>query len=188
VLQWPFPVPRYIAFLRGINLGRRRPKMDALAALFTQLGFTDVATFIASGNVLFTAASRAESKLTARIERHLQTALGYDVPTFLRTRTELAATLAFEPFPRAELAPPKNTLHVGFWRDPPPAAVARGLSAIRTTADEFAVHGREFFWLCRMPTHESKVWALPALKALRLPPATLRNITMLRRLAAAFPA
>ena len=46
-------MPRYVAFLRGINLGKRRPPMSELKRLFEELGFTNVATFIASGNVLF---------------------------------------------------------------------------------------------------------------------------------------
>ncbi|MSU46618.1 MAG: DUF1697 domain-containing protein [Lacunisphaera sp.] len=43
----------YIAFLRGINLGRRRPEMAELRALFESLKFADVASFIASGNLIF---------------------------------------------------------------------------------------------------------------------------------------
>ncbi|HWA85210.1 MAG TPA: DUF1697 domain-containing protein [Opitutus sp.] len=181
-------MPRYIAFLRGMNLGRRRIKMDALRALFAALGFDDVATFIASGNVLFTAKSRDEAKLARQIEQHLRDSLGYEVPTFLRTRTELAAALAFEPFPVTETSAAANIIHVGFWREAPSTATAGQLRTIRTEADAFAVNGREFYWRCRIPTHESKVWALPAMKALKLPPATLRSITMLRRLAAEFPA
>lgn len=181
-------MPRYIAFLRGMNLGRRRLTMDALRARFTELGFAEVATFIASGNVAFTAKSRDEARLARQIERHLATSLGYAVPTFLRTRAEVAAALAFPAFSPAEMSAPASTIHVGFWREPLSAATARALRAVRTEVDEFAVNGREFFWLCRVPTHESKVWSLPAMKAIGLPPATLRNLTMLRRLAAAFPA
>ena len=44
---------QYIAFLRGINVGGHRVKMDRLRAIFIELGLQDVSTFIASGNVLF---------------------------------------------------------------------------------------------------------------------------------------
>ncbi|HUG11905.1 MAG TPA: DUF1697 domain-containing protein [Opitutaceae bacterium] len=180
-------MPQYIAFLRGMNLGKRRIKMDALRAHFVDMGFDDVATFIASGNVLFTAGSRAEKKLVSQIEEHLRRALGYDVPTYLRTRAEVAGVLAFRPFPVREMESEENTIHVGFWQTAPSAADARALTAIRTKTDEFAVNGREFYWLCRIPTHESKVWSLPEMKALTLPDVTARNISMLRRLAAQFP-
>ncbi len=43
----------YLAFLRGINLGKRRIEMARLRTLFVELKFADVATFIASGNVIF---------------------------------------------------------------------------------------------------------------------------------------
>ena len=181
-------MPQYIAFLRGMNLGRRRIKMDALRALFVELGFADVATFIASGNVLFTSKSRTESQLIAQIESHLRDSLGYDVPTYLRTRSEVADVVAHRPFPAMEMASPSNIITVGFLREPLPVAAARGLRAIKTDVDEFAASGREFYWLCRIHTHESKVWTLPATKALKLPAATLRNITMLRRLVTQFPA
>jgi uncharacterized protein (DUF1697 family) len=47
-----FQLQRYIAFLRGINLGKRRLPMSQLKALFEELGFREVETFIASGNVV----------------------------------------------------------------------------------------------------------------------------------------
>ena len=181
-------MPEYIAFLRGMNLGKRRIKMDALRSHFADMGFGDVATFIASGNVLFTAGSKSETKLVQQIERHLAAALGYKVPTFIRTRNELVGVLAFRPFAAHEMESERNTIHVGFWTTAPSAAAARGLTAIRTKTDEFVVNGREFYWVCRIPTHESKVWSLPEMKALALPDATARNIKMLRRLAEQFPA
>jgi uncharacterized protein (DUF1697 family) len=181
-------MPEYIAFLRGMNLGNRRIKMDALRSVFVEMGFGDAATFIASGNVLFTAGSKSEAKLVQQIERHLAEALGYKVPTFIRTRKELAGVLAFQPFATREMESEDNTIHVGFWTTAPTAAAARALNAIRTKTDEFAVNGREFYWLCRIPTHESKVWTLPEMKALAMPDVTVRNIKMLRRLAEQFPA
>jgi uncharacterized protein (DUF1697 family) len=119
-------MPQYIAFLRGMNLGKRRIKMDALRALFDELGFSDVASFIASGNVLFTSKSRSEPKLVQQIERHLAASLGYDVPTFLRTREELVEVLAFRPFAAKEMATETNTVHVCFWREPPSSSTSCG--------------------------------------------------------------
>ena len=81
---------RYIAFLRGINLGGHNVKMDRLRVLFEELGLGDVTTFIASGNVIFDSDERDADTLADRIEAHLAQALGYDVPTFLRTDVELA--------------------------------------------------------------------------------------------------
>ncbi len=180
-------MPRYIAFLRGINLGKRRLTMDELRARFVELKFADVATFIASGNVIFESKDRDAAKLTRTIEEHLAQRLGYEVDTFLRTCAEVAAVAAFRPFPTADMETEANTAFCSFLKEPLTAAQARGLVACRTPVDEFCVDGREFYWLCRIKSHESKVWSSPALRALKLPSSSMRNLTTIRKLAALYP-
>lgn len=82
-------MPRQIAFLRAINVSGRRVKMDHLCELFADLGFGDVDSYLASGNVVFSCDETGEA-LEARIEAHLQDELGYAVETFLRTMDELS--------------------------------------------------------------------------------------------------
>ncbi|MBI3886519.1 MAG: DUF1697 domain-containing protein [Opitutae bacterium] len=181
-------MPHYVAFLRGINLGRRRLKMEVLRGLCEEMKFTDVATFIASGNVLFASKVADDRKLVQQIQTHLKKALGYEVDTFVRTRAEVAAVAAGRPFAKAALENPAHTVHAGFLHEPPSAAQAKQLVACRTEVDEFCVEGREYYWLCRIKTHESKVWASPAMKAVRLPTSSMRNLTTVRKIAAQFPA
>ena len=88
----------YIAFLRGINVGGHTVKMERLRELFTELGLTAVRTHIQSGNVFFETAETDREALTQRIEQHLRRALGYDVPVFLRTLSELEQIIALNPF------------------------------------------------------------------------------------------
>jgi uncharacterized protein (DUF1697 family) len=90
-------VTRYVAFLRGINVGGHPVKMEQLAAAFESLGFENVSTFIASGNVIFESSARPAT-LEPRIEQHLGGWLGYAVNTFLRTEKEIASIAAHEPF------------------------------------------------------------------------------------------
>jgi uncharacterized protein (DUF1697 family) len=180
-------MPHYVAFLRGINLGKRRIKMERLAALFVELGFSSVSTFIASGNVLFESKGRDEAKLAAQIEQHLAKSLNYDVDTFVRSRAELSQVAAFRPFPDSDLDDPANTIHVGFTKSKLSANDARKLVACRTEVDAFQVNEREFYWLCRIRSSESTIWASPQLKAIRLPSATMRNLTTIRKLAALEP-
>ncbi len=96
---------RYVAFLRGINLGNRRVKMDQLNAIFASLGFSDVASLIASGNVVFTspASSPSEAALTRTVEEGLAQALGYSVPTMLRTLPAIQQMIATDPFKDVEV-------------------------------------------------------------------------------------
>ena len=75
---------RRIAFLRAVNLGRRRVNMAQLAQLVSGLGYADVWTHINSGNVVFDATgSRAQVERT--IETALEDALGFEVTTFVRS-------------------------------------------------------------------------------------------------------
>jgi len=87
---------RYVAFLRGMNLGGRRIKNEELRRHFEETGFEEVATYRASGNVIFSTSSReAEGKLAERMEAELDERLGYDVPVFLRSIDEVAAIAAW---------------------------------------------------------------------------------------------
>lgn len=173
---------RYIAFLRGINLGRRRLPMSRLVELFGELGFADVETFIASGNVLFSSNASNTNRLESRIAGHLADALGYDVDTFVRHEEEVAAIGRARLFPEDGKA--GITIHVGFFRQALAPEVATKLAAVRTDVDAFQVAGREYYWLCRVRTSDSKVWTLPELKSLRLPTSTMRNMTSMRKLIA----
>jgi uncharacterized protein (DUF1697 family) len=92
-------VDHYVAFLRGMNLGNRRIKNEELRRHFEAMEFEEVATFRASGNVIFSAPKReGEAKLATRVEAELDERLGYDVPVFLRSSDEIAAVAAQEPF------------------------------------------------------------------------------------------
>jgi uncharacterized protein (DUF1697 family) len=175
---------RYVAFLRGINLGKRRVQMSTLRTLFEELGYSKVETFIASGNVIFSTRERDGSKLEKRIAAHLQGALGYDVDTFVRTMEEVIGVASAVPFPKD--TSDAVTIHVAFMHDTIGAATARSLAAVRTEVDEFSVTEREFYWLCRIRTSDSKVWTLRDIKALALPASTMRNMSSIRKLVANF--
>lgn len=89
---------RYVAFLRGINLGKRRVKNDQLGTVFEELGFTNVRVLIASGNVLFDADTKDEAGLTKTVEDALAKGLGFQVSTMLRSQPEVHRILDRNPF------------------------------------------------------------------------------------------
>ena len=99
----------FIAFLCGINQGKPRVKLDRRARCFEELHFTGVATFIASGNVIFSSPSSDGRKLARQIEQYLSASLGYDVAPFVRTRAAVAAVAAHLPFAPADLHDPATT-------------------------------------------------------------------------------
>lgn len=176
----------YIAFLRAINVGSHTVKMAQLRALFEELGFAGVATFIASGNVFFKADSDDVAGLEARIEKHLKAALGYEVATFIRTSAELAATAAYQPFPDADLAAKDAALMIAFLREMPDKAAQQKLLALRNEIDDFQFHNRELYWLRRTRMSESTFSGALLEKTLAMP-ATMRNVTTVSKLAAKYP-
>src|SRR4051812_6183659 len=92
---------RYIALLRGINVGGNKLiKMEALAAAFTAAGFRKVKTFIASGNVIFETRSNNRKALTKRIEKMVTAAFGHEIAVAVFTLVELKELTSTDPFAR----------------------------------------------------------------------------------------
>jgi uncharacterized protein (DUF1697 family) len=176
-------MPKYIAFLRAINVGGRTVKMDHLRRLFESLGLSRVETFIASGNVSFESTSRSADRLAAAIEKGLQDALGYGVATFLRSPAELTAIARHKPFDDSELSAEGNMLYVAFVAAAPGAGATQKLQACATAVDAFHVHDRQIYWLRRSTAGESAFSGARLEKILGVP-ATLRNLTTVRKIAA----
>lgn len=128
---------RYAAFLRAINVGGRRITGPELCAPFTGLGFSDVASFRASGNVIFDAPRKPSE---SRIEQQLGKELGYEVEVFLRDRDEMAALAAAEPFE------PGAKFHVWFLKALPSPADQREILTLATEDDRLAFGELELFW------------------------------------------
>lgn len=180
-------MPRYFAFLRAINVGGHTVKMDQLKRTFEELGYSEVSTFIASGNVVFQTEIADAAAIEAQIEDHLRQRLGYTVATFLRTSEELARIATLDPF---ELSPAgeRETLYVGFLATTPAAAARDRLLALGSDDDRLHVDGREIYWLRRGSFMDSPLGGGAFEKALGNMPTTVRNVSTVRRLAAKYPA
>jgi len=181
------PMPRYVAFLRGINLGNRRIPMSELRSVFENIGFDQVETFIASGNVIFSS-RKSPATIERTLEKHLEEAFGFPVDTFLRGAKEVIALNDKPPFLKKIQPTGANAgegiLHVGFFKSPLQPELADRLNNIRTDVDRIFVTGREYFWRSELGVSQSKIWKLPEVRALNLPSSTMRNITSIRKLIA----
>ena len=89
---------KYIAFLRGINVGGHTVKKNQFVEIFSSLGLQNIATVIASGNIIFDTEEKNEKILTKKIEDKLKDVLGYPVPTMLRSSEEIKKLIELEPF------------------------------------------------------------------------------------------
>jgi uncharacterized protein (DUF1697 family) len=141
------PVPRHVAFLRAINVGGRRASRDQLTACLEALGFENVSTFRASGNLIFDADRESPAALTKRIEDALTESLGYDVRAFLRSASQVRAIAAHDPFPPKTVQASGGKLQVALLAKPPPKRVRDQVLSMATDADPLAIAGRELYWL-----------------------------------------
>jgi uncharacterized protein (DUF1697 family) len=177
-------VPRFIAFLRAINVGGHTVTMAALRKEFEALGLTDVETFIASGNVIFTSRSTDLASLENTVEARLRVALGYEVATFIRTGAAVATIAAHKPFTEAQRRD-AGALCVGFLSEPLGAAAKRTLMAFTTDIDNFQTQGREVYWICKTKQSDSTFSNAKFEKAVKAR-ATFRGINTVVRLAAKY--
>jgi uncharacterized protein (DUF1697 family) len=175
---------RYVAFLRGMNLGGRRIKNEELRRCFEELDLSDVSCFRASGNVIFSSGERDEAKLANRIEAGLGEVLGYAVPVFLRDAEELRAAAAHEPFDVNELSRSKGKLQVAFLGSEPSEADRETALGLSTDDDQLAIEGRELYWLPKGGMSESDL-DLKALAAI-LGPTTIRTMGTVEQIVAKY--
>jgi uncharacterized protein (DUF1697 family) len=141
-------VSQQVAFLRGINLGRRRRiSSGELRSLFENLGFRDVDTFRTSGNVIFSAGGEASTKLAARIERGLADSLGWEVTVFLRTAREIRAIADQQPFASSLVEASAGKLQVMLLAARPSARTRKEVLGLATKKDRLAFGDRELYWL-----------------------------------------
>jgi uncharacterized protein (DUF1697 family) len=156
--------------------------MDQLRGLFESLGFTSVATVIASGNVIFNSTSRSAPALEMKIQSHLQKALGYEVITFVRSTNELKLVARHSPFDDSDMDAAGNALYIGFLKSGPSDEAKQKLASLATEDDRFQFSGREMYWLRRKRFSDSKLSG-PLLEKTLGMRTTLRNSTTVKRIA-----
>jgi uncharacterized protein (DUF1697 family) len=174
---------RYVSFLRAINVGNRRVAMSRLREIYEQLALDNVASFIASGNVLFDSQKKA-TELESLIEKKLEVELGYSVDTFVREFKDVQTIAAEKMFEQDGL--PGHVIHVAFLRKRISPAIQRRWEGMKTELDEFRFSGTELYWLYQGRVSDSKFWSSKEFKSLVVPPMTMRNITSIRKLVAQF--
>lgn len=177
---------RYAAFLRAINVGGRRVGGTELRAPIEALdGVSDVAAFLASGNLILTdEAARGEQELTEAIERAIADGLGFESAAFLRSEKEIAALAAFEPFSSAQLERSDGKPQVTLYTTAASETTAREVLALATDDDPLVLEGRELHWLPSGGTQRSDL-DLKAIEAL-LGPGTMRTKNTITRLHSKF--
>lgn len=145
----------YIALLRGINVsGQKIIKMEHLRAVFEEMQFEQVRTYIQSGNVVFEAEEQDTSLLEKKIEQKIEQVYSFQVPVIVRTSRELELVVEQSPFDTTELSA-NEKIYVSFLSQEPSAEAVQVLESFESDVDDFHVHGREVYILIRAGYGES---------------------------------
>ena len=152
-------MPRYVALLRGVNLGpRNRVPMAELRAALEDLGYEDVRTLLQSGNVGVSSGKSAKA-VREELEAAIAERFGVETVVVLRTRKELEALVAAKPL--GDVADDPKRLQVWFLTGKPKAAAVKALEAADVAPEAIAVSGKEIHvW------HAGGIQRSPASKAI----------------------
>jgi uncharacterized protein (DUF1697 family) len=173
---------KLVAFLRALNAsGHNVVTMDYVHTVFDAEGFANVEMFMASGNVVFDGDDEDLAGLERVIEEMLLDALGFEVPTFIRTDAEVRNIAKHKPFLPATLKTAVS-MSVVLFKDALDAKATRAVMALKTSTDDFHVRGREVYWLSRRKQSESKI-SSAAFEAALGRPSALRGINLLKKMA-----
>ncbi|KQW49317.1 hypothetical protein ASC77_11585 [Nocardioides sp. Root1257] len=167
----------YIGFLRAINLGAKRkfPRADIVAAV-EAAGFTEVETYINTGNVRFDTTMRSRARIEAALEKAFLEDRGFEVPTMVFTQKELV-----EIADHASSFGHGGKHYVSLLKDAPTAAAVKKVEEVSTTEEIAKVGGRAVHLLLGDNYHEAKLTNATIEKHLGV--ATNRNLTVIRALA-----
>jgi len=162
--------------------------MAQLKSIFEFIGLSDVETFIASGNVIFSTRSTAVPALVKKAETALQQELDYAVPVFIRTDAEVATMVErkYTVFSAAEVDG-AHSLNIGCLHAPLSAAAQKAMAGFDTACESFRTDGNEIFMLLHTSVVNSKFSITKFEKAIGAS-TTFRNINTMQRLAAKYPA
>lgn len=139
---------RYATILRGINVsGQKKIRMADLSRLYETLGFTNVRTYIQSGNVIFDSVPVKPDNLIREIEQAIQKKFGFDVPVLVRTREEIRAAISANPFLK-EKDIDATKLHLTFLEHVPEKSAVREFDPGSLGQDRYSIEETNVYLYC----------------------------------------
>jgi uncharacterized protein (DUF1697 family) len=171
---------RFVALIRGINVGgKKKLPMADLRASMASLGYTDVATYIQSGNVVFTSPSDDSTAAARAIEQKIEQDTNLDVSVIVLSRDQLAAVVHHNPFPDSAVRP--TELHVSFLSASPDKQLLAGIDPHQFEPDEYRLGEQVMYMRCPDGLGRSKLAAYPWERRLGVR-ATSRNWNTITKL------
>jgi uncharacterized protein (DUF1697 family) len=134
----------YIALLRGINVsGQKQIKMTELKALFEELKFSDVQTYIQSGNVIFKSKEDQVNKLESKVAKAIREKFGFDVKIIVKTPKEFEYVLKNNPFIKKKKE--AERLYTTFLSEVPSTEKIKKLKETDYSPEEYTIDGKNIF-------------------------------------------
>ena len=141
-------MPAYIAILRGINVGGRKPvRMEQLRESCAALGFRSIETYVQSGNIVFLDAEKSPSNLSKSISEAILGDFGFHVPVLVKTSKEMGEVIMRNPFLKETGIDPSK-LHVTFLSVAASKDALKSLERFPTKPDRFYVGRQEIYLYC----------------------------------------
>lgn len=138
----------YISLLRGINVsGQKVIKMEALRTEYEALGFSQVKTYIQSGNVIFQSENENSLDLAQKIAKMILQKWGFEVPIMVKTIAEWQSVLQENPF-ILERNEDKSKLHVTFLSEVPDTEKWAKIEAGQYGEDEYILREKTIYLFC----------------------------------------
>lgn len=132
----------YLALFRGINIGgHNKVSMKEIVALFEDLNFKNISTYIQSGNVIFDTRRRSRSKLSSDISQGIFKRCGFATTVMLLTASELQDAIAHNPYP----SDVGKALHFLFLNEPPKKPDLDRLTGLKTDSEDFMLGDKVFY-------------------------------------------
>lgn len=177
---------KYLALLRGINVGgNNKVAMSELRECFEELGFTNVSTYINSGNIFFETAEADEAELVKRCEAAIEKRFGFPVVAMVISKAHFVAAIERAPSWWADGS--EGVRNDALFVIPPTTAeeVLVHLTAKADAPDRFATSGQVVFWSLPMAKYTKsvvpKIIGTPIYKRI-----TIRSSTTTKKLLALF--
>ncbi len=177
-------MPTFIAFLRAVNVGKRKYPMAELREALSDAGFEEVATHIQTGNALVRTSMRSRAKVTAALEKAMLEDRGFAVPVVLMTPAELSEMYDEAVAFAEEFTSKGNEIlghHLTLLVDPPAAAQAKKLEDRSEPGEEVRVGKRAVHLMLAKHYHEASTSNAEVERLLGV--ATTRSLTVITKLA-----
>jgi uncharacterized protein (DUF1697 family) len=129
----------YISFLRGVNVGGRKIRMDDLRELYISLGLKDVSSYIQSGNIIFNHPRNED--LVSLLENKIMDTFGFEVSIIIRKRSEMEKIVEENPFLEEDV----SKLHITFLKESPQELPKEYIDQIKDNSEKYSIKGKEIY-------------------------------------------